>query len=100
MVLAQVAGTGTWITVAGRAARRTVLAGVKGAIFMAFSVTKSRPLRGLGLYRSSGKHAAPKSEVPAQRRSPEESARPKQPYQGLHKASGPRLSGPYEKKAA
>jgi hypothetical protein len=67
---------------------------------MAFSVTRSRPLRGLGLYRSSGKHAAPKGEVPAPRQSSEESAPPKQSYQGLHKASGPRLSGPYEKKAA
>jgi hypothetical protein len=67
---------------------------------MTFSVTKLHPLRGLGLYRSSGRHAAPRNKVPAQRRSSEESTRPKQPYHGLHKASAPRLSGPYEKKAA
>lgn len=67
---------------------------------MSFSVvTKGRRLRGLGLQRI-GKHAAPKSEVPAPRRSAEGADKPKQPYQGLHKASAPRLSGPYEKKAA
>ena len=68
---------------------------------MAFSgITKSRPLRGFGLYRSSGRHAAPRSEVPAPRRSPEGNVKPRRSYEGLHKASGPRLSGPYEKRAA
>ncbi|MBO0820133.1 MAG: hypothetical protein J2P26_04710 [Nocardiopsaceae bacterium] len=66
---------------------------------MAFSgVIKGRRLRGLGLSRV-GRHAAPKSEVPAPRRSPE-GGKPKHGYQGLHKAAGPRLSGPYEKRAA
>jgi hypothetical protein len=56
-------------------------------------ITKGRRLRGLVLHRGLGRHAAPKdSAVPAQRHSPE--------YQGLHKASGRRLSGPYEKKVA
>jgi hypothetical protein len=35
---------------------------------MAFSVSKSRPFRSLGLYKSSGKHAAPKGSVAAARR--------------------------------
>ena len=30
---------------------------------MSFSVTKSRPFRSLGLYRSSGKHAAPRGGI-------------------------------------
>jgi hypothetical protein len=69
---------------------------------MAFSdIAKRRPLRGFGLYRSSGRHAAPRSEVvPAPRRSPEGTVKPRRSYEGLHKASGPRLSGPYEKRAA
>jgi len=68
---------------------------------MALSViAKCRPLRGFGMYRSSGRHAAPRSEVPAPRQSPEGGVKPRRPYEGLHKASGPRLSGPYEKKAA
>jgi hypothetical protein len=62
-------------------------------------VIKGRRLRGLGLSRI-GRHAAPKSEVPAPRRSPEGGGKAKHAYQGLHKASGPRLSGPYEKRAA
>ena len=65
-----------------------------------FVVTKRHPLRGLGLYRHAGRHAAPKSEVPLPRRSLEAAVKPKHTYQGLHKASAPRLSGPYEKKAA
>jgi hypothetical protein len=31
---------------------------------MSFSVAKVRPFRSLGLYRSSGKHAAPRGSVP------------------------------------
>ena len=30
---------------------------------MSFSVNKSRPFRSLGLYRSSGKHAAPRGGI-------------------------------------
>jgi hypothetical protein len=30
---------------------------------MSFSVTKRRPFRSLGLYRSSGKHAAPRGGI-------------------------------------
>jgi hypothetical protein len=35
---------------------------------MAFSVSRSRPFRSLGLYKSNGKHAAPKGSMPASRR--------------------------------
>jgi hypothetical protein len=35
---------------------------------MAFSVSRSRPFRSLGLYKSNGKHAAPKGSMPAPRR--------------------------------
>jgi len=31
---------------------------------MTFTLTKSRPLRVFGLYRSTGKHAAPRGTVP------------------------------------
>jgi hypothetical protein len=31
---------------------------------MSFSVVKVRPLRSLGLYRSTGKHAAPRGSAP------------------------------------
>jgi hypothetical protein len=31
---------------------------------MSFSVVKVRPFRSLGLYRSSGKHAAPRGSAP------------------------------------
>jgi hypothetical protein len=31
---------------------------------MSFSVAKVRPFRSLGLYRSSGKHAAPRGSAP------------------------------------
>lgn len=64
---------------------------------MAFSVTKSGPLRGLGLYRRSGKHAAPRGAVPAQRQSPEHGQKDKEPYQAMHSASAPpRMLGPDE----
>ena len=68
--------------------------GVKGGVDMAFSVTKTGPLRGLGLYRRSGKHAAPRGVIPAPRQSPEQ--RDKEPYKAMHAASMPRLSGPEE----
>jgi hypothetical protein len=66
--------------------------GVKGECHMAFSVSKSRPFRSLGLYRSSGKHAAPKGFVPEPRPAHEimvESHRP------AHAATMPRLTGPH-----
>ena len=59
---------------------------------MAFSMSKSRPFRSLGLYRSSGKHAAPKGWVPEPRLAGDlvvESHRP------AHAASMPRLTGPH-----
>jgi hypothetical protein len=59
---------------------------------MALSVSKSRPFRSLGLYRSSGKHAAPKGWVPEPRSAQEPVAEPRQP---AHAASMPRLTGPH-----
>jgi hypothetical protein len=56
---------------------------------MAFSVSKSRPFRSLGLYKSSGKHAAPKGWVPEPR--PAEASHPHRP---AHAATMPRLTGP------
>ena len=55
---------------------------------MAFSVSKSRPFRSLGLYKSSGKHAAPKGSVPAPRESVENAG-----HQPAHAATMPRLTG-------
>jgi len=55
---------------------------------MAFSVAKSRPFRVFGLYRSSGKHAAPRGTV--QRSSVS-------PRRAMHAASMPRLTGPHAK---
>jgi len=57
---------------------------------MAFSVAKSRPFRSLRLYRSSGKHAAPRraaQSVPRQ-------AGDGSPHRPAHAASMPRLTGP------
>ena len=56
---------------------------------MSFSVGRSRPLRSLGLFRSTGKHAAPRGTVQA----------PKHPGSGAshrpaHAATMPRLTGP------
>lgn len=51
---------------------------------MAFSVAKSRPFRVFGLYRSSGKHAAPRRTVQRSSLSPRRAA---------HAASMPRLTG-------
>jgi hypothetical protein len=56
---------------------------------MAFSVSKSRPFRSLGLYKSSGRHAAPKGAVPAPRQSVEDAG-----HQPAHAATMPRLTGP------
>jgi hypothetical protein len=67
---------------------------------MAFSVTKSGPLRGLGLYRRSGKHAAPRGAASEQRRSPDQQQKDKEPYKAMHAASAPRMPGPDERKAA
>ncbi len=53
---------------------------------MAFSVAKSRPFRVFGLYRSSGKHAAPRGIV---QRS---DVMPRRP---AHAVSLPRLTGPH-----
>ena len=59
---------------------------------MAFSVTKSRPFRSLGLYKSSGKHAAPKGWVPEPRQAADSSDHTHRP---AHAATKPRLTGPY-----
>jgi hypothetical protein len=59
---------------------------------VAFSVTKSRPFRSLGLYKSSGKHAAPKGWVPEQRPAADSSDRTHRP---AHAATKPRLTGPH-----
>jgi hypothetical protein len=58
---------------------------------MAFSVTKSRPFRSLGLYKSSGKHAAPKGHVPEPRPAADSSVHSHRP---AHAATMPRLTGP------
>ena len=65
---------------------------------MAFSVAKSRPFRSLRLYRSSGKHAAPRRAVQPEPR-PAANSAPRRP---AHAASMPRLTGPAanQKKAA
>jgi hypothetical protein len=68
---------------------------------MAFSVSKSRPFRSLGLYKSNGKHAAPKDSVPEPRPAADASHphRPahdaSQPHRPLHAATMPRLTGPH-----
>ncbi len=57
---------------------------------MSFSVAMSRPFRSLGLYRSTGKHAAPRGTVHAAPRQPD-SGTARRP---AHAASMPRLTGP------
>jgi hypothetical protein len=69
----------------------TLRHGVKGEVAMAFSVAKSRPFRSLGLYRSTGKHAAPKGWVPESR----PSAREGHSHRPAHAATTPRLTGPH-----
>jgi len=58
---------------------------------MAFSVAKSRPFRSLGLFRASGKHAAPKGFVPQPRPAAESESH--HPHRPAHAASMPRLTG-------
>lgn len=59
---------------------------------MAFSVSKSRPFRSLGFYKSTGKHAAPKGWVPEPRAAADSSVSPHRPQ---HAATMPRLTGPH-----
>ncbi len=59
---------------------------------MAFSVARSRPFRSLGLYKSNGRHAAPKGWVPEPRPSVESDDHPHRP---AHAATMPRLTGPH-----
>jgi hypothetical protein len=68
---------------------------------MSFSVGRSRPLRSLGLFRSTGKHAAPRGTVQAAPKHPASGT----PHRPAHAATMPRLTGPYageknDKKAA
>jgi hypothetical protein len=56
---------------------------------MAFSVSKSRPFRSLGFYKSSGKHAAPKGFVRGPRPAADSAI---QSYHPAHAATMPRLS--------
>jgi len=58
---------------------------------MAFSVSKSRPFRSLGLYKSAGKHAAPKGFVPE----PRPAAEASHSHRPAHAATMPRLTGPH-----
>jgi hypothetical protein len=58
---------------------------------MAFSVSKSRPFRSLGLYKSNGKHAAPKGLVPE----PRPAADASRSHRPAHAATLPRLTGPH-----
>ena len=57
---------------------------------MTFSVSKSRPFRSLGLFKSSGKHAAPKGWVPEPRPAAESAPHARRP---AHAATMPRLTG-------
>jgi hypothetical protein len=65
--------------------------GAKGVVTVAFSVSKSRPFRSLGLARYSGKHAAPKGHVPEPRPAAKSAAPAHRP---AHAATMPRLTGP------
>jgi hypothetical protein len=58
---------------------------------MAFFASKSRPFRSLGLYRSSGKHAAPRGRVPEPRPAADAAVHSHRP---AHAATMPRLTGP------
>ena len=57
---------------------------------MSFSVGGSRPLRSLGLFRSTGKHAAPRGTVQAAPKHPGSGSA----YRPAHAATMPRLTGP------
>jgi hypothetical protein len=64
---------------------------------MAFSVSRSRPFRSLGLYKSSGKHAAPKGSVVAPRKASDgtdEAVASEQTsaHHPTHAATSPRLT--------
>jgi hypothetical protein len=61
---------------------------------MAFSVSKSSRFRSLGLYKSSGKHAAPKGWVPEPRQAVEHVESAAQSHRPAHAATMPRLTGP------
>jgi hypothetical protein len=60
---------------------------------MAFSVSKARPFRSLGLYKSSGKHAAPKGWVPEPRPATDSDSSVHS-HRPTHAATLPRLTGP------
>jgi hypothetical protein len=57
---------------------------------MSFSVSRSGPLRSLGLFRSTGKHAAPRGTVQAAPKHPGSAA-----HRPAHAATMPRLTGPH-----
>ncbi len=63
---------------------------------MSFSVTKRRPFRSLGLYRSSGKHAAPRGGM----QRPPRAAPGAEPHRPAHAASAPGPAEPAKEKAA
>ena len=58
---------------------------------MAFSVAKARPFRSLGLYKSAGKHAAPRGRGPEADSVGEPAAA--HPHRPAHAATMPRLTG-------
>ena len=63
---------------------------------MSFSVTKRRPFRSLGLYRSSGKHAAPRGGI----QWPPRPAAGAEAHRPAHAMSVPSPREPAEEKAA
>jgi len=63
---------------------------------MSFSVNKSRPFRSLGLYRSSGKHAAPRGGI----QWPPRTAAGAEAHRPAHAASVPSQREPAEEKTA
>ena len=63
---------------------------------MSFSVTKRRPFRSLGLYRSSGKHAAPRGGI----QWPPRPAAGAEAHRPAHAVSVPSPREPAEEKAA
>ena len=63
---------------------------------MSFSVTKRRPFRSLGLYRSSGKHAAPRGGI----QWPPRPAAGAEAHRPAHALSVPSPREPAQEKAA
>ena len=63
---------------------------------MSFSVIKRRPFRSLGLYRSSGKHAAPRGGI----QWPPRPAAGAEVHRPAHAASVPSQREPADEKAA